>query len=581
MELLDNIATLVTRGWHYWRTDTARTERSHWWHDTMHGATVQPKNPDYVYTDLHVHVFDTQDVGKLVEEAAQRVDVMALVEREKKDNTYHLTFDSFVEKLDAKGVVYNYIGENTVRVTTPTGPLYVIRSIEVYTHDSGYPRGTVIVGNNQSYDRWHKEPVFLDDVVCAAEDMNAFWFLDHEGSKKAPPLGFRPPKEREVEEDKAVYRKLKDRSQGTRPVLEIRNLVNALWQYTTNFIPEEIANELELAGIANSDAHFNIQDIGLSRTGIPRELMDMSSEDAILASLNTAIVPKHKNALLIDGNYASVWAFTPYMLLTNLPVLGYYFMNRLRRNHALEDLVEHSTTLGEELASRYASVEKVRERLQEYNAADSLVVIDIDDCVRNSPAKNMAFKQGWRYAPFRTLKWLFYDGPVAAVRDILTHRSIKDGETKAFAAYRENVVRNLDDVKRRLLAASSMTPLYERAEDSVRYFGDAQKILVSRNIREIVEKTQQELCCDASYWEQDDKVTVILNQAQERNVKRLLIFGDSKEDALPIPALRAAGYHVDFIYVQEKYVKKEIHPDATIAITRASFGALYSLLQRT
>jgi hypothetical protein len=61
--------------------------------------------------------------------------------------------------------------------------------------------------------------------------------------------------------------------------------VNALWQYPTNFIPEQLANELRLAGIANSDAHFNVKEIGLSRTGIPRELMDLSSEDTILTSL--------------------------------------------------------------------------------------------------------------------------------------------------------------------------------------------------------------------------------------------------------------------------------------------------------
>ncbi|MEK6867964.1 MAG: PHP-associated domain-containing protein, partial [Nanoarchaeota archaeon] len=449
---LDGITTLVTRSWHYWNTDAAKAERGHWWHDTLYGATVGPKDSDYVYADLHAHVFDTQDVSTLVNEVSQRIDILALVEREAKDNANHLTFDRFIEKLDAKDISYEQLGDRVVCVETENGPLYVVRSIEVYTSGSSNLHGVVIVGNDGSYNEWHQQTVSLDEAVSAAERMGAFWFLDHEGSKKAPIVAFRPPKESEVKEDKALYRRLKQNSGGKRPVLEIRNLVNALWQYVTNFIPEQHANELGLAGIANSDAHFNINEIGLSRTGIPRNLIDLSSGETLLASLNNAITPEHKKELVIEGNYAAAHDFLPYMLFTGLPLVGSYLMNRLRNKHALEDLVTHSSASGQELTSRYASQQKVREMLEQYNSSDSLIVVDIDDCVIDSPAKKMAFKEGWTYAPFRTFKWLFWDGPLAAFFDIAAHRDIKAGETQAFAAYRHHVLRSLDTETRNTLA---------------------------------------------------------------------------------------------------------------------------------
>lgn len=578
MELLQNLESLLRRGWHYWWTEAAKAERGHWWHDTWHGATVGPKDLNFVYTDLHVHVFDSQDPRSLVEEAAKRIDVMALVERVAPENDYHLTFDRFIEKLDAKEISYRYTGENVVCVETTKGPLYVVRSIEVYTHDSGYPRGVIVIGNDKSYDTWHHRRVSLDEVISAAESMGAFWELDHQGVKHAAGIGFRPAEESEIREDKRVYRQLQEHSQGRRPVLEIGNLQVSLWVYFANFIVEEIVNELGLVGIATSDTHFNVREIGLSRTGIPRELMDLSSEDALLTSLNAAITPAHREELLIERNYASLWDFTPYMFLTGLPVVGSYFMQRMRKKHALEELVQHNTLPEQELASHYNSPEKVREALERYNSDDALIVIDIDDCIRDSPAKKMAFKEGWKYAPLKTLKWLLWNGPVAAFQDIVAHRSIKDGETEAFAAYRKHVAAVLSPERRRHLAQASLTPLYDGVQKFIGYFTDAEKILVSRNIKEVVEATREELGCTRAYHEQDDKINKILEAAQGK--RRVLILGDSKEDAAVIPELRKFGYHVDFVYVQKKYDFKEIHPDATIAITRKSFSPLYSTLQK-
>jgi hypothetical protein len=55
MGLLRDLCVLVTRRWHYARTDTARTEREHWLHDLVHGADVGPKE-DATYTLIYMHI---------------------------------------------------------------------------------------------------------------------------------------------------------------------------------------------------------------------------------------------------------------------------------------------------------------------------------------------------------------------------------------------------------------------------------------------------------------------------------------------------------------------------------------------
>jgi hypothetical protein len=76
---------------------------------------------------------------------------------------------------------------------------------------------------------------------------------------------------------------------------------------------------------------------------------------------------------------------------------------------------------------------------------------------------------------------------------------------------------------------------------------------------------------------QDDKIAKILEAAEGK--RRVLIIGDSKEDAAVIPELRHRGYQVDFIYVQKVHNATKIHPDATVAITRQGYQRLYSLIQ--
>ena len=79
-----------------------------------------------------------------------------------------------------------------------------------------------------------------------------------------------------------------------------------------------MARKHDLVGIANSDTHFRVKEIGLSRTAIPKELFDAGSEEAVLQSLKKAFSEEHKNELKIESGYSSLWSFGPYMILPTL-----------------------------------------------------------------------------------------------------------------------------------------------------------------------------------------------------------------------------------------------------------------------
>jgi hypothetical protein len=573
MGLFGDLYTLITRGWYYAHTDRALSERRHWRHDMRHGALVGLKEEGYTYADLHAHFYDTVNIQRLVEEAAQRVDLLAIVEREQKDNAEHLTFDRVLEKLDAKGLEYELLRDRVVRVETSHGPLHLVRSIEVYATDpqTATKRGVVIVGSDGKYTAWHDRTVTLTETLDAVRESGAFWFFDHQASKQAPLMAFRYPTKEEEIADTDLNRQLV-------PVLEVGNHQNTWWMYASNCATHDMADNLGLVGIANSDTHFNYRETGLSRTGIPSGLVDLTSETTILTSLRTALHPSNKDQLRVESNYASNWDFGRYMFATGLPFIKKIVKKRLRQKDFLEDLVVHNDAESSEVVSVYANKDLLQARLLEYNSEDTLVVIDLDDCVRDSPAKQMAFKSGWKYAPFRTFAWLFGFGPLAGVGEIFRHRNIKAGETKVFAAYRDTVYDKIGENQQSALAleALSKTPFYDGAVDFVKYFSGAHSIVVSRNVQSIVDPTVRDLGCSEGYAKQDDKIATIMDAAKGK--KRVLIVGDSKEDAAVIPSLRAQGYEVDFVYVQKQYNPSKIHPDATVAITRNAYTSLLDIV---
>src|SRR3989344_2381103 len=305
MSLASDLYTLVTEGIQYSTNWETIQEFPHFAHDLMLGTNREAKNSNYLYTDLHVHIKDTESMRKVIDETSQRVDVMTLVTRTIEANKNHLSFEKALEKLDQEKIEHQRLGSRIVKVNSNNGSLYLIRATEVYVKEK---QGVIMVGNNQEF---YEGKLTLDDAITACNDMGAFWFLDHPFSIGAPIISFRYPTDQEMKMREEWF----DRYN---PVIEVGNHQNTLWMYPSNVLAGRMARKHDLAGIANSDTHFRVKEIGLSRTGIPRELFDGSSEETVLQSLKIAFSREHKDQLKVGSGYSSLWSFGAYMILPTL-----------------------------------------------------------------------------------------------------------------------------------------------------------------------------------------------------------------------------------------------------------------------
>ncbi len=308
MRIATGVDILVSRGLYYTNKYATPKLLLHAAHDMLLGATVGQKDPRYVYADFHVHLPVTTLVKPLLEDVATRVDIMSITGRTL-DEAFadHLLFEDAVRKLDQEGIEHDVLGQRLVRAY-PYGkeqnPLLLVRATEVYPREM---QGVVIVGSILQPNWYHGKPV-LDDVVKAADDIGAFRFFDHPFSIHDDVVHFRYPTEEEVKRRIGYFERY-------HAVIEIWNHQNTFYLLFSNEIAKDVAEQRGLVGIANSDTHFNPHDIGLSRTGIPRELLNLGSEEAFLVSLQKALCPDHKEALLIDAHYASLWTFFPHMIV--------------------------------------------------------------------------------------------------------------------------------------------------------------------------------------------------------------------------------------------------------------------------
>ena len=305
MALASDLYTLVTKGFQYSANWETIREFPHFAHDLFLGATREAKKPNFVYTDLHVHVKEAEKIKDVLDEASKRVDVMTLVTRTIEANKNHLSYEKALEKLDQEQVEHTKLGDRAVRVESSNGSVYIIRATEVYVKEK---QGVIMIGNDREF---YEGKLTLDDAVKACDDMGAFWFLDHPFSVGAPKIAFRYPTDQEMKMREEWFDKYK-------PVVEVGNHQNTLWMYPSNVLARRMVHKHDLVGIANSDTHFRVKDVGLSRTAFPRELFKDGSDEAVLQSLRTAFSEEHKGKLKVESGYASIWSFGAYMILPTL-----------------------------------------------------------------------------------------------------------------------------------------------------------------------------------------------------------------------------------------------------------------------
>jgi len=303
MTLINDIYTLVTQGARYATTPQAFQELPHFLHDLVLGSSFHAKHPHYLYTDLHAHFRKDVSMRNLIENVSERVDILAITSRTIRSNEHHLTFEQAIQKMQEERIAYRYLSQSDKRVAIVHGfkePFYLVRGIEVPVKEK---QSVVMVGNRQEF---KSEQLSLEEAITVSNEAGSLWFLDHPFSIYTPLISFRYPTSEELQQREEWCERY-------HPVLEVGNHQNTLWMYPSNIAAQILARKHGLTGIANSDTHFNVGDVGRSRTVIPKDRLDVSSEQAFFDSLREVF--SRLEIVRTESNYSSIWAFTQYMIL--------------------------------------------------------------------------------------------------------------------------------------------------------------------------------------------------------------------------------------------------------------------------
>ncbi len=278
----------------------ALSELPHLAHDLLLGANPEPKDPNYLYADIHLHLPLGAPMHRVIDTAAQRVDIMSIVDRETsiaRSGGYQ-SYGMAVEALEWERIDH-IPGERVTKVLHNGKAFYIVRAIEVYGKER---QEIVVLGSDTPFKDADTRPRTIDELIAEAQDLGTLWFLDH------------PFTVDERYATKEEVKRLERWITRYRPIIETGNHQNTLWMYTSNILARKLAEKYHLVGIANSDSHFRLQEIGLSRTCIPRDMIDETSNDTILTSLQTALSPENKERIKLESGYSSIWAFGQYMI---------------------------------------------------------------------------------------------------------------------------------------------------------------------------------------------------------------------------------------------------------------------------
>jgi hypothetical protein len=280
--------------------------RRKWFHlarDLAFGPRVLPRDPDFVDLDLHAHLAVSTPIRKVLDEAVQRLDVLALVTAEKGHNSGVLSLADAEKKLQKKRIPHERLGPRSIKVWHDGyNELILLTGTEVYVKEN---QGVLVIGDDGNYSGDHS--LSLNDVVHSARFLDALWYLDHPMSLPKAGIGFGLPTDDELKQRRGMF-------ETYRPIVEVSNLQNTLWQFGADVLMQKVANEMGLVGIGNSDTHFNPNDLGKSRTRIPKYIWgEPQTEDDIFRALHHSLRWENNGDIYVENNHASLWSFGPYM----------------------------------------------------------------------------------------------------------------------------------------------------------------------------------------------------------------------------------------------------------------------------
>ena len=130
----------------------------------------------------------------------------------------------------------------------------------------------------------------------------------------------------------------------------------------------------------------------------------------------------------------------------------------------------------------------------------------------------------------------------------------------------KNILPNYPGLIEELLEVN-WTPLYSGVKEVVGLFDQANKIIVSQNVEQVVSRTAQELVVRKGYCRARDKLTAVREYCKDKDIEKFLIVGNSKEDYFVGQELGREGYDVEVVAVKKK-LNGYFENDATVYIPR-------------
>ena len=183
---------------------------------------------------------------------------------------------------------------------------------------------------------------------------------------------------------------------------------------------------------------------------------------------------------------------------------------------------------GQEIYSRYAT-EELLDRLRRYNNKDTLIMLDVDDTLRDSPAK----KAAWQCLDSPTLwmhrqDWVI-DQALIIMSKLLKGEIVQDAEADCFEYCMNKILPNYPGLIEELLEVN-WTPLYSGVKEVVGFFCEANKIIVLQNVEQVVYKTVQELDLGYGYFRVSNKLRAIKDYCKGKRLDKFLVIANSKQD---------------------------------------------------
>ncbi|MBL7051612.1 MAG: hypothetical protein ISS01_00825 [Nanoarchaeota archaeon] len=223
------------------------------------------------------------------------------------------------------------------------------------------------------------------------------------------------------------------------------------------------------------------------------------------------------------------------------------------------DIVE-----GQEVKSIYQTPE-LKERLQLYKAPDSLVVFDVDDTLARRPTKKLVIGSIPRLSRWITHPEWFID------LLLILKKANQEGWTSEEIEYfsvkyaSKRVLPNFKQEYIDRIVKNESPDLFPGVERVVKEFSNAERLVVTRGFEFVASHYAKLLGIDQIYSLSEDKSKTILDHLEqcEKQIERVLVFGDLENDVAVGRPIKEAGYDYDFVQVISE---RKPYPDATIVI---------------